>query len=99
MKIDSAAVCGLSFSRGGGSLWGHSRSSRQPADSRSVMGFPIQRNKNGKRVIQRWGTGEPVDNATQAARKQKSAAQIVSLLIIQQRDSLSDDPGKKAQII
>lgn len=42
---------------------------------------------------------EGTDNATEAARKQKSAAQIVSRLIIHQRDSLSDDPGKKAQII
>lgn len=42
-----------------------------------------------------WGA----DNATEAVRKQKSAAQIVSRLIIQRRDSLSDDPGKKAQII
>lgn len=100
MKIDSAAVCGFSFSRGGGSRWGHGRSSRQSADSRAVMGFPIQRNKNGKRVI-RWRgrEGGAADNATEAARKQKSAAQIVSRLIIQRRDSLSDDPGKKAQII
>lgn len=105
MKIDSAAVCGFSFSRGGGSRRGHGRSSRHPADSRAVMGFPIQRNKNGKRVIQWWGGvvmeegGGGADNATEAVRKQKSAAQIVSRLIIQRRDSLSDDPGKKAQII
>lgn len=66
MKIDSAAVCGFSFWRGGGSRWGHARRSRQPADSRVVMGFPIQRNKNGKRVIQ-W-QGEAADNAAEAAR-------------------------------
>lgn len=60
------------------------------------MEVPIQKNKKGKLVIQ-WQ--KAADNVAETVRKQKSAAQIVSRLIIQRRDSLSNDPGKKAQII
>lgn len=39
------------------------------------------------------------DNLAETCGKQKLAAQIVSRLIIQAPASLSNDPGKEAQII
>ena len=54
---------------------------------------------SGDRRAGSVNTQRAADNLAETWRKQKPAAQIVSRLIIQAPYSLSNDPGKEAQII